>query len=59
MEKHSELQKLVFILNSPFTILNYQKLVPGGVEPPTKGLGNPYSIHLSYGTIAIIFCLRL
>jgi hypothetical protein len=24
---------------------------PGGVEPPTNGLGNRCSIHLSYGAI--------
>ena len=25
---------------------------PGGVEPPTCGLGNRCSIHLSYGAIS-------
>jgi hypothetical protein len=31
---------------------------PGGVEPPTNGLGNRCSIHLSYGAVrrTIIAC---
>ena len=31
---------------------------PGGVEPPTCGLGNRRSIHLSYGATFVINILR-
>jgi hypothetical protein len=32
---------------------------PGGVEPPTNGLGNRCSIHLSYGALLFINNLQI
>ena len=48
MRKSDEKVKVDFPLSS---LPNVDMGAPGGVEPPTNGLGNRCSIHLSYGAI--------